>query len=249
MKTTIVTAAAMLIAAEAAAQDFKPPAWAAAPDGELASDLFPGFAAFLGVNGRASLTCRIVQDGPPFLCRVDNESPSGLGFGAAARLVAASGQIRAARRDGEVTPATIQTTVRFFRPEESMFGGWTGPDPSPQRLALAKALLASGMKDAKGLPSYREMVLDGLDVDRRSVVRAWLDELMPYDQAQELATATTQIARLFSEDDLRRMMAGEEVEWPSEAEFMAACPDPTPAQRAALDELKRRYCSRYSCDA
>jgi hypothetical protein len=137
MKIIIVTAAAMLIASDAAAEEFKPPAWAAAPDGRLASDLFPGFAAFLGVNGRASLTCRIVQDGPPFLCRVDDESPAGLGFGAAARLVAASGQIRAARRDGGVAPATIQTTVRFFRPEESTFGGWTGPDPSPQRLALA----------------------------------------------------------------------------------------------------------------
>jgi len=248
MKVIIIAAAAMLIASDVAAQDFKPPTWAAAPDGELASDLFPGFAAFLGVNGRASLTCRIVQDGPPFLCRVDDESPAGLGFGAAARLVAASGQMRAARRNGEVAPASIQTTVRFFYPEASAFGGWTGPEPSAERLALAKALLASGVKDAKRLPSYREMVLDGLDADRRAVVRAWLDELMPYDPDQELSTAATQIARLFGEDDLRRMMAGEEVASPTEEEFMTACPDPTPEQRAALDELKRRYCSRYSCD-
>ncbi|MGH7021878.1 MAG: hypothetical protein ACREEY_18510 [Brevundimonas sp.] len=248
MKTFMLAAAAMLTASGAVAQDFKPPAWASPPDGELASDLFPGFAGFLGVNGRVSLTCSIAEDGPPFRCRVDEEAPAGLGFGAAARLVAASGQIRAARRHGEPAPATIHTTVRFSRPEVSAFGGWTGPEPSTQALALAKALLSSGIKDAKRLPSYRESLLDGLDADRRNVVRAWLDELMPYDPAQDLSTAATQVARLFSEDELRRMLAGEEVASPSEEAFMTACPDPTPEQRAALDELKRRYCDRYGCD-
>lgn len=249
MKTLILFAAAVLTANSAAAQDFIPPSWATPPDGDLASDLFPGFAGFLGVSGRASLTCSISKDGPPFRCRVDEEVPAGLGFGAAARLVVASGQIRAARRNGEPAPADIQTTVRFSPPEASAFGGWTGPEPSAQGLALAKALLSSGIKNAKRLPSYREWLLDGLDTDRRNVVRVWLDELMPYDPAQDLSTAATQVARLFSEDELRRMLAGEEVASPSKEAFMAACPDPTPEQRAALDELKRRYCDRYGCDA
>lgn len=246
---TIVIVAAIALSTDGAAQDFKPPAWAAPPEAELASDLFPGFAGFLGVSGRANLTCSISEDGPPFRCRVDEEIPAGLGFGAAARLVAASGQIRAARRNGEPTPADIQTTVRFYPPEASAFGGWTGPEPSAQGLALAKTLVSSGIKDPKRLPSYREWLLDGLDTDRRSVVRGWLDELMPYDPEQDLATVATQVARLFTEDELRRMLAGEDVASPSKEAFMAACPDPTPKQRAALDELKRRYCDRYSCGA
>ncbi|MGO4408788.1 MULTISPECIES: energy transducer TonB family protein [unclassified Brevundimonas] len=248
MKTSILFAAAVLTANGAVAQDFIPPTWATPPDGDLASDLFPGFAGFLGVDGHATVTCRVSEDGPPFRCRIMEEMPAGLGFGAAARLVVASGQIRAARRKGGIIPATIQTTVRFVHPEVPTFGGWTGPEPSAQRLALAKALLASGKKNTKYLPSYREMMLDGLDTDRRNVVRAWLDELMPYDEAQETSAAMTQLARLFSEDELRSLLAGEEVAPPSEEELLAACPDPTPKQQTALDELRRRYCGRYGCD-
>src|SRR5690606_36083592 len=93
----------------------------------------------------------------------------------------------------------------------------------------------------------RDEMMDGLDYDRRAVVGPWLDELFPRDEAREKATMALQLARLFDETELRRIRAGESVDWPSEEEFFAACPDPTPAELAAMDELRGRYCERYEC--
>lgn len=245
MKAIFFGVAAMFMAGAAVAQDFEAPRWTTAPDGELSTALFPPFALFLGVEGQALVNCWVTQDGHPFLCRVKEEAPLGLGFGSAARLVVASGQIRTARRDGTPAATSFETMVRFYQ-QDDFFTKWTGAEPTSERMALA-GKLAMQMREMLP-PSYREMMLEGLDVDRHEVVRAWMDELMPVDEVRDAAILQTQIARLFSEDDLKRILAGEKVEMPSQDEFMAACPEPTPQERAAIDELKRRYCERYGCD-
>lgn len=229
------------------AQDRTPARWSSPVQADLASELFPRFASLLGESGRVLLICRVEGDGHPYLCEVAREAPHGLGFGAAARVVVASGEFAAARENGEIVPTRIQTNVRFWSPNRAPFGGWSGPEPTPAAVALAREMFDE-MAAAEQLPaSYRDEMMDGLDHDRRAVVGPWLDELFPRDAAREKEATSIQMARLFGEDGLRRLRTGEPVDWPSEDEVYAACPDPTPAEQAAFEELRRRYCERYEC--
>ena len=234
-------------AGTAVAQERTPARWSRPVQPELAAELYPGFAAMLGEAGRVLLICPIEADGHPGPCEVADEAPQGMGFGAAAKAMVATAEFTAARSDGKVVPARIQTTVRFRPLDREPFGGWTGPEPTPAALALARDMFDE-MAAASQLPaSYRDELMDGLDHDRRAVVGPWLDELFPRDEAREKEASSLQMARLFGEDGLRRLRAGEPVDWPTDEEAYAACPDPTPAEEASLEELRRRYCERYEC--
>lgn len=231
----------------AMAQERVPARWSRPVQPELAAELYPGFANMLGEAGRVLLICPIEADGHPGPCEVGREVPQGMGFGAAAKAMVATGEFTAARQDGEIVPTRIRTTVRFRPMDRELFGGWTGPEPTPAALALARDMFDE-MSAARQLPaSYRDEMMDGLDDDRRAVVGPWIDELFPRDEAREKEATSVQMARLFGEEGLRRLRAGEPVDWPTEAEVYAACPDLTPAEETALEELHRRYCERYEC--
>lgn len=230
----------------ARAQERTAPSWARPANPELTERLYPGFAGLIEQGGWARIQCWIDADGHPFLCDVADEAPHGLGFGSAARVIIASAEVRAARVDGRIVGRQIQTTVRFSMEQDGEpFGGWMGPEPSAERLALARQVVEDRADDFP--PSYREAMMDGLDFDRRQIVGAWIDELMPHDPVRATEILTLQAARLFDEAELRRMLAGENVDAPSDEEFYAACPDPTPEEEAAMQELKRRYCDRWEC--
>ncbi|CAN7418572.1 energy transducer TonB [Brevundimonas sp. LjRoot202] len=204
---TTLSLAALLAAPGgiAAAQERTNARWSRPVQPDVASDLYPGFAGMLGEAGRVLLICPIEADGHPGPCEVAREAPHGMGFGAAAQAMVATGEFTAARRDGEIVPTRIQTTVRFRPPDREPFGGWTGPEPTPAALALARDMfdeLAAGSQ----LPaSYRDEMMDGLDSDRRAVVGPWLDELFPRDDAREKEVTSIQMARLFGEEGLRRL--------------------------------------------
>lgn len=242
--------AVALCAGAAPAQQRVNPYWKTPVDAELAGDLFPGFAAWVAQEGRVEVRCHVPADGRPYDCTVVEETPPGLGFGAAARVMLTSAEVATARIDGRPVPSVVTTTVRFWLPDRVGPGGsWTGPEPTPARLALARRVVAGPRKE--GLPEMfdREQMLDGLDHDRRAVVRPWIDELFPPDPEAELKAAAVAMARLYSEADLRRILAGEPVDYPSEDEFFSAWPEATPQEEAKLEELRRRYCARYECGA
>ena len=250
-RTMIISGLAAVLTMTASvvhAQDNTDPYWARPVQADLAGELYPGFASVLGQSGKVTLSCPVEGDGRIYLCEIVEETPRGLGFGAAARVMATSAEVGAARRNGVVVPSRVRFTTRFAMPDQdSPYGGWTGPEPSPAVLALARDMVEE-VTDAEWLPpSYRDYMMDGLDYDRRAVVGPWLDELLPLDEARGKAAIALQMARLFDETELRRIRAGENVDWPSREEYFAACPDPTPAERAAMDELRRRYCERYEC--
>lgn len=244
--------AVALTGGAAPAQQRVNPYWRTSVDPDLAAGLFPGFAALLGLEASVTVRCHMPGDGRPYLCRVVEETPPGLGFGAAARVILTSVQVATARVDGRPVPSSVQTSVEFRLPDrKTPYGGWTGPEPTPGRLALARQILAGPQNERLPAALDRERMLDGLDHDRRAVVRPWVDELFPPDPETELNAAALAIARLFSEADLRRILADEPVPYPTEEEFYAAWPDPTPeaeAEEAAkIGELRRRYCERYEC--
>ncbi len=230
------------------AQDpgFTPPSWTSPPDPDLAAQLLPGFASVIGQDGWATVRCLAFEDGHPFLCEAINEKPAGMGFGSAARLVVASGEVAVARRDGHPVQRLVTVTVRFDaygldEPSES----WTGREPTLEGLALAKRVVET---EPTYLASTLDDMLGGLDVDRRPVVRDWITELLP-DHARTMNDAPViQTARIYREDELRAIMAGEQVPYPEPKLFDAALPDLSPEQLTAVREIRRRYCERWDCD-
>lgn len=233
----------LAVAQPAAAQEWTPPYWKSSPDPELGSALYPGFALLIQASGNATVRCWLEGDGHPYICEVAQESPRGLGFGSAARVMVASAEVGVGRLDDHPVPTSVQTTIRFRMPEP---GGWDGPEPSEVQLSLARELLRS-MPDWIP-PDRREEMMDGLDFDRRAVVGPWLDELLPVDREADLQIAAVQMARLYSEDELRRVLAGGTVPARSPEEWAAACPDLTPEEEVVIGELRRRYCERYGCE-
>lgn len=242
--------AVALCAGAAPAQQRVNPYWKTPVDPELATDLFPGFAALVQQEGRVEVRCHVPADGRPYLCTVVEETPPGLGFGAAARVMLTSAEVGTARVDGRPVPSEVVTTVYFQLPDRTgPYGSWTGPEPTPAHLALAHQVVAGPQKDSLPGMFDREQMLDGLDHDRRAVVRPWIDELFPSDPEAEQKAAAVAMARLYSEADLRRILAGEPVAYPSEQAFFSAWPEATPQEEANLEELRRRYCERYECGA
>lgn len=235
---------AVAAAGPVTAQERTDPYWLAPADPELASGLYPGFAALMQTPGLARIKCWVETDGHPYLCNVVHESPRGLGFGSAARVIVASAQVGLGRADGEPVPASVETNIRFRVPEPQR--GWDGPEPAGVQLSLAREIVES-MPDWS--PRDRmEAIMDGLDFDRRAVVGPWIDELLPMDREADLSIAALQMARLYSEAELRRVLAGEPVDARSPEALDAACPELTPEEERAMEELRRRYCGRYGCD-
>jgi hypothetical protein len=202
MKRLLTAAMAMacaltMPAGAAGAQERADPSWARSPDPVVAAGVYPRFAAMIEQEGWARIRCWVEADGHPFMCEVADEAPHGLGFGSAARAIIASAEIAAARSDGSVVGSWIETTIRFSMPGPEPFGGWRGPEPSPEKLALARKVVEDRADDFP--PSYRQTMMNGLDFDRRQIVGAWIDELMPHDPVRQTDILTLQAARLFDE--------------------------------------------------
>lgn len=242
--SALFAAALITSSVPAQAQNRTDVTWNSAPSGELLSQLSPGFANMLGIGGSATIECRVSRDGHPFYCRAISETRHGLGFGAAGRLIVASGVIRAARQNGRPINGSFRTNVNFIAPPfEDWSSKWEGPPPSAAAMALARRVVNSSKMD--DFPTDDQ--LDGLDFDRRAIVQEWMNELMPVTQAEKLEGTALQFARIFSERDLQRILDGEHVDIPSADIIMAACPEPTERQIDAWRQIRQRYCDRYEC--
>ena len=224
---------------------FIAPSWSRRADPAVAADMHPGFAAAIGISGVATVRCLAPADGPPTDCTIVSETPGGLGFGEAAVRIVSTAEVRAARLNGEISPRWVQTSTRFFSPDVDATGStWTGPEPTPEALRLAGLMV---VRLVHTMPDPTDDMFGGLAPDRRELVRTWANELGLLDPEVQRATMTLQLARILGEENLRRMMIGLPVPEPDREAFEAASPPPTPEQRAALHELRRRYCDRYDC--
>lgn len=235
-----------LMAGGVQAQTITNPSWTRPPDPDLSGLLLPAFANTIGVSGSAVIECHLFKDGHPFLCRVISEPVPGLGFGAAARLVVASGELSTRRVDGEPTRGSIRTRVSFSAAPLGQRGKtWTGPEPTPEGLRLARQVVE--MMPEEHFPTLDDM-MDGLDYDRRAVVRSWIEELDLGPSPKRVRDIRAiQFARLFNEDELRGLLDGRYPEMPTEDELLDACPELTAKEAAGLAELRSRYCARYQC--
>lgn len=243
--TCLVAALAGGPALHAQDREVEPPSWTTPPDPNLAGELMPGLAGLMGISGRVTVRCLAVGDGRPSRCHVTDERPAGLGFGSAARLVVASGDVRAARSNGGIVPSWISSTVNFTAFDlDQPVQQWAGTEPSEEGLALARRVIETDL--AAALPTVDELIA-GLDFDRRARVRSWIDELLPGLEASNRDAPATQLARLLTPDQLRTILAGGNVPAPDDETYEAAFPDVSAHELTALRELRQRFCERWSC--
>lgn len=109
------------------------PEWVALPDGDDVSRMYPDLALRLSVGARVKLQCDVVATGEITNCKVLEETPADLGFGAAAIRLSPSFRMKPTTADGQsVAGAMVLIPISFSAPEDGV-----APPPRRYRLALS----------------------------------------------------------------------------------------------------------------
>lgn len=100
-------AAALLQAAVPGSAPAAPPAsiitspdWLHRPTGADVASVFPREAAYKGIEGTATIMCRVSVDGMAVDCAIEREEPIGHGFGAAALQLSSQFRLRPQTKNG-----------------------------------------------------------------------------------------------------------------------------------------------------
>jgi TonB family protein len=92
---------------------FSGPVLVKAPSAAIAAELYPGPARRQGLSGFGIVGCSVTQTGEAEDCVVQNESPAGAGFGAAAVAYIEQSRFRPGERNGHAVDTTLSMSVRF----------------------------------------------------------------------------------------------------------------------------------------
>lgn len=246
-------AALLLVATTATAQDGST-RWITRPPQEATAELMPGFALRAGIDGRVGLSCVVATPGPPDHCDIVSVSPEGLGFESAALTVARTGIVRPSRINGAYVPSTFKFVVNFSAQDVRALTGenaiYEGPTPSTAALGMARVISSEGADLIR--PRMRDDMLEGLAPERQATVIKWIDELIPIDVDRLIDQKALAMARMFTEAELEAYLASgtiPENPFPDYETIQAATVDfEMPGYLQGLDELRSRYCERWSCE-
>lgn len=240
------TAVALFLSATSSstsvAQD-NPVSWRTPPT--ATEDDFPPLAVLLGIDGMVTVECSATEQGVPEACAARSESPTGLGFGDRAIEIIQRGRLNPTVHDN-ADRATFRVRVPFMaqRPSELTRPVWTGPNPSPEAMAVAQEL-AKGVVAASPMPFMPEI---DAPPDRRDLIEEWFREEMPSPEQMQDILATL-FARTLSIQDMKAMTQGRppSMMMPNEdqmGESMVDLFDPL----AAAAKVRTRYCARFDCE-
>lgn len=237
-----------LIAVSANAQELVNPSWAAMPDADAMAEAYPAFAYMAGLDGDVTLQCGIAPDGVLALCRAVEANPAGVGFDQAGLSVASLFRVNPARLDGATIPSQVRFNVRFRMPVQELSPSWTGPEPTPEHLATARAVVEQREAwNIRGDEAFATMVLD-VDADREITVRSIVLGVKAEFLEREVETGALWTARLFTPEQLADALAGRgDPPLPSE-DLSAAAGDAW--ERMGIDSgqrLRQLYCAEFDC--
>lgn len=130
-------------AAVAAPQTITQPDWITRPRAEDLEAAYPKAAAALEIEGRASVECAVDAFGVLQACKVANETPKGLGFGAGALSMTPLFRMSPMAINGEpVDGGRIAIPIAFRIPKSEVPAKPTPAAATPETRALAARLVA-----------------------------------------------------------------------------------------------------------
>lgn len=210
-----IAAAALLAlastAAIAATDIVTEPDWLAKPNGNDLSQAYPSLAQRFQIEGKAIITCRVDAVGKLSACKVDAETPRGLGFGDAALSMSRAFQMRPQSVNGKfVEGGEVAIPLRFRLPQQPEPP--TPPPPrSPRALELARKLVGMSASNDPGAAQIEAMAFQ-LDAAKGGVpafsrIATALRESFPPRAVQMREFSAKLMASAFGEAELETLVA------------------------------------------
>jgi TonB family protein len=238
------------------------PDWVRLPNADELAFAYPELARLLAIEGKAGLRCDVTAAGDLDHCVALDETPKGLGFGAAALTLAHTFHMRPKMVDGwPVTGGVVTIPLRFtLHVEPPEIASKIEPRPAP-----APFLLAMQAVDRSALPFMFAVVAhariaqaaesSGVMVTptvRAAAVSAFDDSVAAY-----MPTLRESLARLFamrfSERELRDIIAfdaGPAVQY-IETRRDRIGPESDrifeTATQVVVDDARARFCAIHDC--
>lgn len=132
------------------------PTWVKLPVAEDMAKFYPAAAVTGRVEGRATISCRVIATGELTNCEVKAEEPAGQGFGEAALAMSSLFKMLPKTKSGQpVDGAQINIPIRFALPSQDPPPALPRASPPPAQFELT----TSGPKAFKWIdrPNYQEM--------------------------------------------------------------------------------------------
>ena len=229
--------------------------WLKRPDAAAMAKAYPARAADLDIEGRATLDCQITGQGLADRCKVVDEAPAGLGFGAAALQVSHAFRLKPPKGDD-----AVRVPLRFVTPVRD-------PLPTPRKppvVAPARVELARKIMELGGGAAFATAQIEGLISPSLSAPPApgadpavWADATAAIRQAVAdgvpplLDALALQYASENSEADLRRTLALAEQPATRESALMARPLKDDRVLRSQVAQIRgaarAAFCGKHAC--
>lgn len=225
------------------------PTWASLPDPYAQGENFPLFASMVGLEADVQLRCVAQPDGRLGNCRVTKATPAGLGFEEAALSQTGDYLLNPRQVDGNPAKGSVAFTVRFRLDDEELPPPWTGPDPTPEQLEAARAVLSVAEEMFPDKPP--EWMPLGVAPDRDEKVREMIELNAAAFRERSRAAMVTMMARSWTPEQLAFAANREGPPPPApgwDALFEASY-ELRRLENEAMAALRDSYCRSYACPA
>lgn len=249
------------------------PDWAQQPNGDDLAEQYPALAQFVGLGGEVVLRCTVATDGS-VACQVAEETPAGMGFGAAALAFSKTFKMTPMLRDGKpVDGGKVTIPIKFSPSEEDAEGaspaveaavaalapGASPPNAnvSPRSTELARKIAAITLGQSSIKP-LRTLAREGLirqfggaklTAPQKAAIDDYVEALAATMDTRIAATADG-YAQLFSEKELVDIDGFFESAsghaWLDKSQRYTA----KVAQNLESDvqaEARKRFCAQFTC--